>query len=127
MAKFDENEKIHDLILAAIDAHRRMSIARSGFLNRTGACEQFDSDEDADLDAWYCDAAMAAARRLAEIEPATLEGARAILNYVDEGERNQGFPWDEVGTDECELFPWHMTLHHSLAKALNRLTDGGLS
>jgi hypothetical protein len=28
--------EIHDLILAAIDAHRRVSIARSGFLNRTG-------------------------------------------------------------------------------------------
>jgi hypothetical protein len=42
--------EIHDLILAAIDAHRRVTIARSGFLNRTGACEQFDSEEDADLD-----------------------------------------------------------------------------
>jgi hypothetical protein len=46
---------------------------------------------------------MAAARRLAEIEPATLAGAQAILNYVDEGERNQGFPWEEVGTADCEL------------------------
>jgi hypothetical protein len=119
--------EIHDLILAAIDAHRRISIARSRFLKRTGACEQFDSDEDADLDQWYCFAHMAAARRLAEIEPATLAGAQAILNYVDEGERNQGFPWDEVGTADCELFAWHMTLHRSVAKALNRLTqsEGG--
>jgi hypothetical protein len=69
---------------------------------------------------------MAAARRLAEIEPATLAGAQAILNYVDEGEQLQEFPWDEVGTADCELFPWHMTLHRSLAEALNRLTDGGL-
>jgi hypothetical protein len=115
--------EIHDFIFAAIDAHRRVNIARSGFLNRTGACEQFDSDEDADLDQQYCEAAMAAARRLAEIEPATLAGVRAILNYVDEGEQLQGFPWDEVGTDECELFDWHNSLHRSLAKALNRLTQ----
>ena len=82
---------------------------------------------DDDLDQQYCEAAMSAARRLAEIEPATLAGARAILNYVDEGERLQGFPWDEVGTADCELFAWHMTLHRNLAKALNRLNEGGLS
>jgi hypothetical protein len=111
--------EIHDLIFGAIDAHRCVSIARSKFLNQGG--------EDVDLDQHYCFAAMAGARRLAEIEPATLAGAQAILSYVDEGERNQGFPWEEVGTADCELFPWHMTLHRSLAKALNRLTDGGLS
>ena len=111
--------EIHDFIFAAIDAHRRVSVARSQFLNAGGEC--------ADLDQQYCEAAMSAARRLAEIEPATLPGVRAILNYVDEGAENQGFPWDEVGTAGCELFEWHMTLHRSLAKALNRLTDGGLS
>jgi hypothetical protein len=121
-AKLNEDAKIHDFIFAAINAHRRVNIARSGFLDTTGMCEQLDSD-DADLDQYYCESAMAAARRLAQIEPATLAGVRAILNYVDEGERNQEFPWDEVGTDECELFPWHMTLHRSLAKALNRLTQ----
>jgi hypothetical protein len=115
--------EIHDLILAAIGAHRRVNIARSRFLSRTGACEQFDSDEDADLDQWYCFDAMAAARRLAEIEPATLGGVLAILDYVDEGEQLQGFPWEEVGTADCELFEWHMTLHRSLANALNRLTQ----
>jgi hypothetical protein len=116
---------IHDLILAAIGAHRRVSIARSGFLNGPAGAGEHCCDPD--LNQWYCEASMAAARRLAEIEPATLRGVLAILNYVDEGERNQGFPWDEVGTADCELFEWHMTLHRSLAKALNRLTDGGLS
>jgi hypothetical protein len=111
--------EIHDLILAAIDAHRRVSVARSKFLNDGGEC--------ADLDQQYCEDAMSAARRLAQIEPATLGGVLAVLNYVDEGEQLQGFPWDEVGTADCELFAWHMTLHRSLAKALNRLTDGGLS
>jgi hypothetical protein len=117
-ASLDHMAEIHDLILAAIGAHRRASITRSRFLNEGGEC--------GDLDEQYCSASMAAARRLAEIEPATLAGVRAILNYVDEGERVQGFPWDEVGTADCELFAWHMTLHRTLAKALNRL-EGGLS
>jgi hypothetical protein len=108
--------EIHDLILAAIDAHRRVSIARSRFLNG----DRYDEE----IDEQYCFASMAAARRLAEIEPATLAGAQAILNYVDEGEQLQGFPWEEVAAaDFCELFEWHMTLHRSLAKALNRLTQ----
>jgi hypothetical protein len=62
--------------------------------------------------------------RAADVRPATLAGAQAILNYVDEGERNQGFPWEErVATADRELFEWHSTLHRSLAQALNRLTQ----
>jgi hypothetical protein len=45
------------------------------------------------------------------------------LNYVDEGEQNQGFPWDEVGTEEREFFEWDMALRRSLTKALNRLNQ----
>jgi hypothetical protein len=105
---------IHDFIFAAIDAHRRVSGDRARFLNGGGECGD-------DLDQQYCEASMSAARRLAEIEPATLPGVLAILNYVEEGEQNQGFPWSEVGTVDHELFEWHATLHRSVARALNRL------
>lgn len=69
------------------------------------------------------DASMAAARRLAQIEPATLGGVLAILNYADEGEQNQGFPWDEVADEQCEFFEWDAALRRSLTKALNRLNQ----
>jgi hypothetical protein len=107
--------EIHDFIFAAIDAHRRASSDRARFLNNGG--------EAGDLDQHYCEASMSAARRLAEVEPATLPGVLAVLNYVDEGEQRQGFPWSEVGTVDHEPFEWRMALHRSVARALNRLTS----
>jgi hypothetical protein len=98
--------EIHDFIFAAIDAHRRVNIARSGFLNRTGACEQFDSDEDADLDQQYCEAAMAAARRQRR---STNRGARGEHSPRRKEGRHQGTETTgeqaEVAISETRPFP----------------------
>src|SRR5258707_8175357 len=91
-----------------IDGNQRYSwikSRRSLFVSRTRPCSlRLKTINCCRLDQQYCLAAMSAARRLAEIEPATLPGVLAILSYVvDEGEQNQDFPWSEVGTANYEL------------------------